>query len=115
MIPFDGPANAMKICMNDGYLTFEESGAYMVSLGVTIPANVYLTTDLSILLNGEAVPGGTLPINKTDTDAPLRAGVQTVVSVCAGAVLSVSTSEPINLEAGNDSAPVFTLTAVKIS
>ena len=80
-----------------GELMLTESGAYMISLSVNIPANVTLSTDFVTLIDDGIAAGGTLMIDKTQTNAPLHAHTQTVVSASAGSVIRIVTGEAINL------------------
>ena len=115
IIPFSGCSTAVGVCQSGGVLTLEEPGVYMVTLGVTIPENDTLDTALNIRLDGTAVPGGAIVIDKNSTDAPLHASTQTVVNACAGSVVTVPSTDTINIttECGDD--PIATLTIVKIA
>lgn len=93
----------------------DQAGAYMVSLSLNVPCNTSLHTVLTIRLNGEAVPGGTLVIDKEASERPLSAGKQAVIYAGVGSVLTVTSSEPINLMAESAVEAIASLTVVKIS
>lgn len=115
MIPFGSSSTASGMSMNGGMVTLEESGVYLVSLSAVVPDTVLLDTTLNIQLNGANVPGGAIVIDKTDTTAPLYAGVQTVVSANAGSVISVSSTDAISFAAEDAANPIASLTIVKIA
>lgn len=113
--PFSGERRANGVSINGGQITLARSGVYLITLNVTVPANTALDTSFSIRLNGETTPGGTLTVNVSDVSSPTHAVRQVVVSACAGAVLTVETSQAIDLTASSTSDPIAVLTVAKIS
>lgn len=114
-IPFSGERRTNGVSINGGQITLARSGVYLISLNVTVPANTELDTSFSIRLNGETVLGGTLTVDVSDVTSPTHAIRQVVISACAGAVLTVETSQAIDLTASSTSDPIAVLTAAKIS
>lgn len=110
-IPFNGTSASNGILKSGGEFTITESGAYMISLHVTVPANTTLSTDFVTLIDDGIVAGGTIMIDKMQTDEPLHAQAQTVVSIAAGSVLRVVSSEAVSL---SSSGEVAALTIVKV-
>ncbi len=111
VIPFDGASSSNGITGSGGAFTLSESGAYMITLSVMIPANTTLTTDFVTLIDDGIAAGGTISINKTQVGEPLYAQTQTVVSVAAGSVIRVVTSENVNISACEQ---IASLTIVKV-
>ncbi len=115
MVPFNGGSTVEGIWKDEGELTLETEGVYMVTLSASIPENTTLYTELNIRVNGVRTPGGTLVVDKDGTDAPLQVSTQTVITANVGAVLTVTSSEAINLNADSAGDAIITLTVVKIS
>ena len=114
MIPFDASADASGISLGGGEITLSYAGVYLITLHVTVPACDVLQTTFRIRLNGEAVSGGALVIDKECAGAPLHTSVQAVVRACAGDVLSVTTGGCVELSACTTSDPIAVLTVAKI-
>lgn len=114
-IPFSGASTSNGIFQEDGELTVDAAGVYMVTLSVTVPANTTLSTLLTIRLNGNTVSGGTLTIDKTTTDAPLQTSAQVIVSACAGDRITVNTSQALNLTADSAGGQIAALTILRIA
>ena len=72
----------------------------MISYNMTVPENYALETDLYLTLNGAAVLGSLLRINKTGTSDSMASGGQAIVRAAAGAQLSLVTSNALNIGAG---------------
>ena len=114
MVPFNGGSTVEGIWKDGGQLTLDTEGVYLVTLGATVPENAVIYTELSVRVNGVTNPGGTLILDKDDTDAPLQASTQTVITVSPGAVVTVTSSEAITLSAPDASDPIVTLSIVRI-
>lgn len=115
VVPFNGTSNSTGITVTGGTATLSEAGVYMVTLNTNIPASSMLTTTFSLQLNGAVVPGGSISVNKTDTDSTLSASAQTVFASPADAVLRVVSSASANLTAASTSDPLFTITVVRVA
>lgn len=114
-VPFNGGSTVENIWKDGGSLTLDEEGVYLVTLSADIPANTALYTELDVRVNGVGTPGGTLIVDKDVATDPLQNSIQTVITVSAGAVVTVTSSAAVNLTADSASAPIVTLTLVKIS
>jgi len=115
IVPFNGGSTVEGIWKDGGELTLENEGVYMVSLNTFIPENTTLYTELNVRVNGVRTTGGTLVIDKNSASAALQNSLQTVITVSAGAVVTVTSSETINLSAADPDQAIVTLTLVKIS
>ena len=97
-IPFSSPGrNVFGLNQSGGDITLPTAGTYLVSFVLNVPANHTLGTTLSLRLNGAAVAGTSIAVDKTGVSAPVFAAAQSIVTAAAGSVLSVVTSASINL------------------
>ncbi|MBQ2954892.1 MAG: hypothetical protein IJE08_00370 [Clostridia bacterium] len=114
VIPFNGGSTVEGIWKDGGAFTLEEEGVYLATLTAFAPGNTALYTELDVRVNGIPSPGGTIVIDKVATDPPQNASAQTVITANSGAVVTVTSSEALNLTADDASDPIITLTLVRI-
>ena len=101
VIPFIGrPTATRNLRLDAGEITLPCAGSYMISYNMTVPENYALETDLYLTLNGAAVLGSLLRINKTGTSDSMASGGQAIVRAAVGAQLSLVTSNALNIGAG---------------
>lgn len=115
MVPFNGNSTAEGICKDGGELALNVGGVYLVLLNVSLPENTTVTSELSVRLNGVRATGGTVTLNGSSTTPASQTGAQTVITANAGSVLTVTSSGTIDLNTGDSSGAIVTLTLVKIA
>ena len=99
-IPFSGRQTATRnLCLDAGAITLPCAGRYMVSYTMTVPENYALQTDLYLTLNGAAVLGSLLRVNKCAPSGSMCSGGQAIVRAPAGARLSLVSSDALNIDA----------------
>ena len=69
----------------------------MVSYNMTVPENYALETDLYLTLNGAAVLGSLLHIDKKGAGSSMASAGQAIVRAPAGARLSLVSSDALNI------------------
>ncbi|MBR3502762.1 MAG: hypothetical protein IKO07_00780 [Clostridia bacterium] len=99
-IPFSGrPTATRNLSLEAGEITLPCAGSYMVSYNMAVPENCALETDLYLTLNGAAVLGSLLHVDKNGTNSTMASGGQAIVRAPAGARLSLVTSDALNIAA----------------
>lgn len=106
--------NSCGFSVSGGTITLQQSGAYLVTYTLRVPAQTAVNTTISLNLNGVAQTAASLNVvtSASNTDTSTHTA-QTILCVSAGDTLSLSTSAALNIT-GTAGQPLVTLSLIKI-
>ena len=98
-----------------GGVQFLQGGTYFVSYTINAPAGSQASAVMGLRLNGARLPQSEVPLQIAAGASASAFSGQTVVQAAAGDCLSLVSNGAANFPQGALGAPLFTMTAVRIS